>query len=290
MVTAREASHLLAATFDPRAISRLDRALEALLVIEGLDSYEAAVEAERLAPAVARSLRDRPPTELPFDLSESRPVRLIGKSRSRPQDSPRVAHLRDRLVLVDEVLLALLKCAPTTFERVCARLMTLQGASESIAIAAGDEGGIDIYGRLPLRLNDPEVPEHLIRSTFLRNNLLFLGQCKRYEPSATISRPDIQLFVGQAADCLTQYEHFTGRIPSRHVPFEFYRKKELAFLIFFTTSRFSSGAISAAEGSDVLLVEGREIAELMLFYGVGIVENGGEVAVSPGAIEAWVEG
>ena len=287
MPTAKEAADLLASTFDPNEVLTLERALGRVLMGGGLDEYAAAVEAERIAPAVTRVLREQPQTELMFDLSDSEPVRLIGKARSRPQDSSRTTDLRERLLLVEPMLNALLQCAPMTFEKVCARLMVIQGASEAVAIAGGDEGGIDVYGRLPLRLHDPEVPEHLIRSTFLRTDLLFLGQCKRYAASAPVGRPDIQQFVSQVADCLIQYEHFSGRIPSHHVPFGCYRKKELALLMFFTTSSFSAGAISAADGHDILLIDGRQIAELMIFNGVGLVETAGGPSVSPHAIEAW---
>lgn len=73
-------------------------------------------------------------------------------------------------------------------------------------------------------------------------------QAKRYQPDATIGRPEIQAFVG----ALHGAQAHQG--------------------VFITTARFSSGArdYAASVQTRVILIDGRRLASLMIRYGVGV--------------------
>ncbi len=73
-------------------------------------------------------------------------------------------------------------------------------------------------------------------------------QAKRYDPGATVSRPDIQKFVGA----------LMGAQGDRGV--------------FLTTSAFTSGATTEAErvNARIELIDGRRLTELMLRHRVGV--------------------
>lgn len=73
-------------------------------------------------------------------------------------------------------------------------------------------------------------------------------QAKRYDASSTVTRPEIQGFVGA----------LQGAQTSRGV--------------FVTTSRFSSGAREFASGvaMQLILIDGHELTELMVRYSVGV--------------------
>ena len=73
-------------------------------------------------------------------------------------------------------------------------------------------------------------------------------QAKRYALDASVSRPEIQAFVGA----------LHGNQANQGV--------------FLTTARFSSGARQYAEsiGTRVILIDGQRLASLMIRYGVGV--------------------
>jgi restriction system protein len=73
-------------------------------------------------------------------------------------------------------------------------------------------------------------------------------QAKRYDPSASVSRPDIQSFVGALA----------GKSANQGV--------------FLTTAKFSQGAQEYANSvaARVVLIDGNRLTRLMIKYGVGV--------------------
>ena len=158
------------------------------------------------------------------------------------------------------------------------------------ATCSGDDGGIDLYGRLPLRAADTAVHPGLLRTSLLVKEILVLGQCKRYDRGARIGRPEIQKFLGAVRSCLNQYEG-NERPPSRRVPREFYRRDELCIPVFMTTADYADTSTGEAESNDVILVEGRGLAEFLTAQRVGIVDDveTGQPSFDRGAFEAWLE-
>ena len=72
-------------------------------------------------------------------------------------------------------------------------------------------------------------------------------QAKRYAEGNNVGRPDVQAFVGA----------LSGKADSG---------------VFITTSKFSEGAITYAEGvpTRIILIDGKQLAALMIRYGVGV--------------------
>ena len=78
--------------------------------------------------------------------------------------------------------------------------------------------------------------------------MLFRSQAKRYSLDSSVSRPDIQAFVG----ALHGVQADRG--------------------LFITTAKFSSGAKTYAESvsTRVILIDGPRLADLMIRFGVGV--------------------
>lgn len=282
-----ELTRLLVESFDFQESLSAEAALKRILVNIGLNEYEAAVEAERRAPGVLLLLRQEESTTLPFDVSSSDPHRLVGKGRTRRDDTPRTVELRERLALVDDLLLSIYECGDSVFESMSAKMLRESGAIETFVTAPSNDGGIDIYGRIPLRLQAPDVPKSLLRTTILSKELLILGQCKCYEPSAAIGRPAIDQYHGQLKACLEQYEG-NPILPPNRVPSRYYQRNEASLTILLTTAGFSEQALGAASSYDMLLVNGRAIAEYLAYLGVGVTSNSsGKARISREAILDW---
>jgi restriction system protein len=125
---------------------------------------------------------------------------------------------------------------PDFLERLVLKLLVAMGYGERIDGAAHHRG----------RTGDEGI-DGVVRQDPLGIDVVYM-QAKRYAPDATVSRPDIQAFVGA----------LHGAQADRG--------------IFITTSRFSPGAREYAErvGARIILIDGARLAELMLQYGVGV--------------------
>lgn len=124
---------------------------------------------------------------------------------------------------------------PDFFERLVVRLLTTMGYGGSLAdagkaIGKSGDGGID----------------GVIKEDKLGLDLLYI-QAKRWDNSS-VGRPEIQKFVGAL------------------------HGKRARKGIFLTTSTFTREAKDYAEGleTEVILIDGAQLAELMFDYGVGV--------------------
>lgn len=125
---------------------------------------------------------------------------------------------------------------PAFLERVVLKLLVAMGYGERIDGAAEHRG----------RTGDEGI-DGVIRQDPLGLDVVYV-QAKRHAQDTTVGRPDIQAFVGA----------LHGAQASRGV--------------FITTSRFSAGASEYAErvGVRVILIDGSQLAELMLRYRIGV--------------------
>lgn len=71
-------------------------------------------------------------------------------------------------------------------------------------------------------------------------------QAKRWDPNATVSRPEIDKFSGAL--------HYRG----------------VSKGLFITTAKFSKGAIDAAERQHIVLIDGETLTKMMIEYNVGV--------------------
>lgn len=166
------------------------------------------------------------------------PVPESAASESTPDERLRAAYTEIRQSVRAELLDNVRSVAPEKFESIVLDVLHAMGYGRSRKdlqqTAAGADGGID--GVISLdRLGLEKV----------------YVQAKRYAEDNPVSRPAIQGFLGALA----------GRRASKGV--------------FITTSRFSKEArdFAASASDSLVLLDGAELADLMVEYGVGVSER-----------------
>lgn len=269
---AAEVAGTLVDSFDPdRSIIFEDAVVEALLQM-GMSEWDASEWLDRRAlSAVRRAIDKWQMQELPFDISVGSPERLVGKARVRQGDSEATKALRARVDLVPMVSDVLATVHDREFEYFSAAVLSAAGASEVHVTDQGDEGGIDIYGRIPVLLGDPAVPSSLIRTTMSMRDIFFLGQSKRYASQSRIDRPEIQKFARQVQDCLAKYPD-SAKPPGNRVPGDYFTEREPCISFFLTTATFTSGARDYANSVNMVLADGRLLSEMVVYWGLGAHE------------------
>lgn len=153
-----------------------------------------------------------------------------------PEDSMLSASKVLNKALREDLLIALLEISPTRFERLILDLLSAMGFGKGktgysqLTPVSGD-GGID----------------GIINEDALGLDAVYI-QAKRYAPENKVSRPDIQRFVGS----------LTGESATKGV--------------FVTTSSFSKEARAYIDRVQqrVVLIDGTELAALMISNGVGV--------------------
>ena len=155
-------------------------------------------------------------------------------SGATPSDLLALAVATNRAAVEGEVLKAAMALSPTGFEDLVIALLSRMGYGRAGSVertsASGDAGVDGIISQDPLGLDRIYV------------------QAKRYAEDRTIDRPKIHEFAGA----------LLGKQGDRGV--------------LITTSRFSAGAAQEAEriNARIELIDGRRLAELLVFYGVGV--------------------
>jgi hypothetical protein len=168
--------------------------------------------------------------------------------------------------------------------------MLLSGATEAYATCSKDEGGIDIYGRIPLRVSDERLDTSLLQTTILNRLYLYLGQCKCYGLDELVEPAELREFVGAAATCLDKYEH-NASPPSHRVPEEYYCHREMCISIFFATGGFTEKAKALAEAEGIILADGRRIAQFLVHHRIAVLTQGnGSLNVDKDLLDEWASG
>lgn len=156
------------------------------------------------------------------------------KDESTPEELLELGYRRMRQSLADELLRRIKSCSPEFFERLVVDLLVRMGygGSQSDAgKAIGKSGDGGIDG--------------IIKEDRLGLDVIYI-QAKRWDGS--VGRPEIQKFVGALQG---------------------HRAKKGVFL---TTSTFTKEALEYVRMVDarIVLVSGKELAELMIDHGVGV--------------------
>lgn len=286
-VTVQDIASAICNSFDPTQSVKIEEAIVQSLCAQGYSAYDAAEEAEQKIGKVLRTFRAKRPEELPFHLSPDE-QRLIGNQRVLKTDSPQTQVLRSRLQIVPLMIKALYDGGPDLFEKICAGVMLLSGAHEVFAGCTNDDGGIDIHGRIQLRVGDIDVREGLLQTALLQKEggFLFLGQCKCYKLDGSIGPDAISEFDGSVRDCLRKYEG-NDRPPSHRLADNYYKKDEACIRVFFTTATYSDKASSKAKSLDIIAVTGHQLAEFLVYHGVGLVESDGNQLLDPIELAKW---
>lgn len=157
---------------------------------------------------------------------------------STPEDSLEKAFDEINAVLRDDLLNAIMEKEPRFFEHLVVKLlqkMSYGGALEDAGFVTGKSSDEGIDGE--------------IREDKLGFSTIYI-QAKRWDPSTTVSRPEIQRFVGALG----------GKNGNRG--------------LFITTAKFSRDSIVYAQrkpnNASIILVDGDMLAQLMIEYNIGV--------------------
>jgi restriction system protein len=166
-------------------------------------------------------------------------VSPVRDSDTSPEEAMEVASAELRDTLAGDLLEKLVTASPDFFEQVVVDLLIAMGYGGSKREAGerlGQSGDMGIDG--------------VIREDALGLDAIYL-QAKRWDPSSTVGRPDIQAFVGA----------LHGARASKGV--------------FLTTAKFSREAAeyAASVSPRVVLIDGHELTRLMIDHGVGVLNR-----------------
>ena len=136
--------------------------------------------------------------------------------------------------LAEELLEAIMAKDAAFFEELVVKLLRKMGYGGSLSDA----------GFVTQRSNDGGI-DGIIREDKLGFDKIYI-QAKRWDPGASVSRPEIQKFSGALRD------------------------EGAAKGLFITTARFSEGARVSAEKQHIVLVDGERLTRLMIEYNIGV--------------------
>lgn len=143
-------------------------------------------------------------------------------------------------ILQEEILEEVIRQTPYFFENLVVKLLQKIGY-----------GTFKNSGKVTKRTNDEGI-DGIINQDKLGFDSIYI-QAKKWDKDSTVSRPEIQKFVGALA----------GQGASKG--------------LFITTAKFSDGAIEYSQKqhtAKIVLIDGMELAKLMIEYNIGVsVEN-----------------
>ena len=132
--------------------------------------------------------------------------------------------------LAEELLSEIMRQSPGFFETLVVDLMKAMGYGDGFVTKASGDDGID----------------GIIHEDKLGFNLIYI-QAKRWNPSVSIGKPEIQKFARAMMG-----------------------PPKIEKGLFITTARFSQGARAYGEAQHIILVDGQKLTELMIEYGLGV--------------------
>ena len=132
--------------------------------------------------------------------------------------------------LAEELLSEIMRQSPSFFETLVVDLMKAMGYGDGFVTKASGDDGID----------------GIIHEDKLGFNLIYI-QAKRWNPSVSIGKPEIQKFAGAMMG-----------------------PPKIEKGLFITTAHFSQGARDYGEAQHIILVDGQKLTKLMIEYGVGV--------------------
>jgi len=288
MIVPRDLAKKIIDRFDPKSSRKIEELLTEIFREEGFGRYESEIKATEYCNSVLNVLKEFRFEELPFEFSLKYQSRLVGKLRKRKKETQETYLARQMWQFSDQVLKAILKKDDKFFEILCAACLKLSGANEAYALCSSDEGGIDIFGRIPLAPDLYKIKSGILETNLLKFNILFLGQCKRYKLDNKIGPRDIREFKTAVKDCLDKYDE-NSNPPSHKIPEKFYIKGESCIPIFMTTSDYSASASGVAKSSSIFLINGRQIAEFLSSKMVGIIYQNKKYHFNKDKFYFWFE-
>jgi restriction system protein len=170
---------------------------------------------------------------------DAEPVQTPSIERQTPEDTIEQSYMALRSQLADELLDQIKGCSSDFFERLVV----------DVIVAMGYGGTQRDAARATQRSNDGGI-DGIIKQDRLGLDTIYI-QAKKWDESRPIHRPEIQKFAGALQGVRA-------------------RKG-----IFITTSSFSEGSREyvATIESKIVLIDGTELAELMIDHGIGVTPH-----------------
>lgn len=156
------------------------------------------------------------------------------ESNKSPEEILEDAYAELNASLADDLMSEIMKLEPTDFEKLVVRLL----------LAMGYGSGIDDAGFVTQASNDGGI-DGIIKEDQLGFSSIYI-QAKRWDPSTSIARPEIQKFAG----ALQEQKAQKG--------------------LFISTATFSPGARKSAEAAGIVLVDGKQLTKLMIRFNLGV--------------------
>ena len=206
---------------------------------------------------------------------------VAGYCHINPSDSSEVAAAKRSRLNIDPLLLEIRELTFQEFELFGACVLRELGAKPVWVTPHSDDQGIDFYGILSLGQNSflPSPFGQLAHDVRLR----FAGQAKHY-PNNPIGPEMIRELVGSIS--LARHKVFTTNA-------EMFDDLELLpfnplVAMFFTTGRFTSGALELAQKSGVIAKSGEQLAVFLADRRIGMYEDKGKVRFDKDRFHAWL--
>lgn len=158
----------------------------------------------------------------------------VAAAEKSPEEILEDAYAELNASLADDLMTEIMKLEPTDFEKLVVRLL----------LAMGYGSGIDDAGFVTQASNDGGI-DGIIKEDQLGFSSIYI-QAKRWDPSTSIARPEIQKFAG----ALQEQKAQKG--------------------LFISTATFSPGARKSADAAGIVLVDGKQLTKLMIKFNLGV--------------------
>lgn len=176
------------------------------------------------------------------NLDDTTETPAVDTTEKSPEEILEDAYAELNASLADDLMSEIMKLDPTDFERLVVKLL----------LAMGYGSGIDEAGFVTQASNDGGI-DGIIKEDQLGFSSIYI-QAKRWDPTTSIARPEIQKFAG----ALQEQKAQKG--------------------LFISTAIFSPGARKSAEAAGIVLVDGNQLTKLMIRFNLGVsVEHTYEV-------------
>lgn len=263
-----------------RLIDAITQALQQL----GLPEIQAVEEAELLEESVRDLISEEEEvTPLPkLTIITSAENFVSGYCYVNSSDSPEIAAAKRSRLNTNPLLQEIRSLTFKEFELFGACVLKELGAKQVRVTSHSDDQGIDFYGVLSLGQNSflPSPFGQLAHDV----RLLFAGQAKHY-PTRPIGPELMRELVGSIS--LARYKVFTISEDLFEEGIELLPFNPLVAM-FFTTGRFTSGALDLAKRSGVIAKSGEELAVFLADKNIGMYNDNGEMKFDKNQFHNWL--
>lgn len=163
----------------------------------------------------------------------------------------------------------LLRLTPRQFEQLCAEVLRSVGCQSITVSQASKDDGVDALAALPMSVAlTAHTPLHRLAGSM---SFLVYAQAKRYSRDHPVEQDEV--FEVQGSWTAMRHGFANGALApeARSALLKAdYRSADPVFLIMLTTSRFSAGSEAKADALGVLLLDGEQIAQLLIERDYGL--------------------